>query len=71
MGLARALEKIESAAEPTTAINQGSAHLCIADPLGRAVNLKEGFWSELFASHPPMRARIAALNAMAFQQGQH
>ncbi len=66
MGLARALEKIESAVEPTRAINQGTAHLCIADPLGRRVNIKEGFWSELFASHPPMAARIAALKEMAF-----
>jgi heat shock protein HtpX len=66
MGLARALEKIESAVEPTRAINQGTAHLCIADPLGRPVNIKEGLWSELFASHPPMAARIAALKGMAF-----
>jgi heat shock protein HtpX len=67
MGLARALEKIESAVEPTTAINRGSAHLCIADPLGRRMNLREGGWSNLFASHPPMAARIAALKEMAFQ----
>jgi heat shock protein HtpX len=71
MGLARALEKIDSAAVPAHAINQGSAHLCIADPLDRQMNLKEGFWSELFSSHPPMAARIAALKAMAFQGGQH
>ena len=68
-GLARALEKIESAAAPTVSINRGSAHLCIADPLGRRLNLKEGFWPDLFASHPPMPARIAALNAMALQGG--
>ena len=67
MGLAHALEKIESAVAPTQSINRGSAHLCIADPLGRQVNLKEGFWSDLFASHPPMASRIAALKAMAFQ----
>jgi heat shock protein HtpX len=67
MGLARALEKIDAAAEPTKAINRGSAHMCIADPLGRQVNLKEGAWSNLFASHPPMSARIAALKEMGFQ----
>jgi heat shock protein HtpX len=66
IGLARALEKIESAVAPTQSINRGSAHLCITDPLGRSVNLKEGFWSDLFASHPPMAARIAALKEMAF-----
>jgi Zn-dependent protease with chaperone function len=31
------------------------------------MNIKEGFWSDLFASHPPMTARIAALKAMAFE----
>ena len=67
IGLAHALEKIESAAAPTAAIKRGTAHLCIADPLGRRMNIKEGFWSDLFASHPPMTARIAALKAMAFE----
>ncbi len=70
LGLAHALEKIEDASAPTRAINRGSAHMCIADPLGRSANLKEGGWSNLFASHPPMAARIAALKAMAFQ-GEH
>jgi len=68
LGLARALEKIDAAVAPTQAINHGSAHLCIADPLGRRMNLKEGFVSDLFASHPPMAARIAALKEMAFQE---
>src|SRR5438445_1249745 len=68
MGLARALEKIDAAVAPTQAVSHGSAHLCIADPLGRQVNLREdGFWTDLFASHPPMAARIAALKQMAFQ----
>lgn len=67
-GLARALEKIDDAVEPTRAVNRGSAHLCIADPLGRQTSVKEGFWTNLFASHPPMAARIAALKAMAFER---
>jgi heat shock protein HtpX len=69
IGLARALEKLEESTAPTRAINRGSAHLCIADPLGRQVNLRSGFWPDLFASHPPMAARIAALRAMAFEKG--
>ncbi len=69
MGLAHALEKIDAAVAPTGAINRGAAHLCIADPLGRAVNEKEGCWADMFASHPPMAARIAALRQMAFEQG--
>lgn len=68
IGLARALEKIEGAAAQTAAVKRGSAHLCIADPLGRRMNIREGFWSDLFASHPPMAARIAALKAMAFER---
>jgi heat shock protein HtpX len=67
LGLARALEKIDAAVAPTASINRGSAHLCIADPLGRQVNLKEGFWPDLLASHPPMEARIAALKQMAYE----
>jgi heat shock protein HtpX len=67
LGLARALEKLDAADAPTPTIHRGSAHLCIADPLGRAVNRREGFWPDLFASHPPMHLRIEALRAMALQ----
>ena len=67
IGLAHALEKIDAAVAPTRSIGQGSAHLCIADPLGRQMNLREGFWPDLFASHPPMAARIAALRQMALE----
>ncbi len=70
LGLARALETIEDASAPTQSIRRGSAHLCIADPLGRAMNLRHGRVSDLFASHPPMAARIAALKEMAYERGQ-
>lgn len=65
--LASALEKIDAAAEPTRAIKKGTAHLCIADPLERKVNQKEGFFAELFATHPPVLKRVALLRAMAYQ----
>lgn len=65
--LAAALRKIEDAAHPTKAINRGSAHLCIADPLGRRVTSKEGFVADLFGTHPPMAVRIARLKAMAYE----
>ena len=65
--LADALQKIEGITGPTTTIKRGSAHLCITDPLGRAVDEKEGFWADLFATHPPMRKRIEALRGMAYQ----
>jgi Zn-dependent protease with chaperone function len=41
--------------------------LCIADPLGKKIGLREGFWSDLFATHPPMSKRIAILKHMAYQ----
>lgn len=66
IALAKALEKIEFAADPTESIKQGTANLCIADPLGRKAGLREGFVADLFASHPPMVKRIAALREMAY-----
>ena len=66
LALANALQKIEFAAAPTTSIKRGTAHLCIADPLGRKAGLREGLVADLFASHPPMVRRIAALRAMSY-----
>jgi heat shock protein HtpX len=68
LALASALSKIDSAAEPTKSIKKGVAHLCIADPLGRQVNSREGTLAELFATHPPIQKRITILRAMAYQQ---
>ncbi len=67
LGLAHALQKLESASAPTASIKRGAAHLCIVDPLGRSMNAKEGFAAELFGTHPPMEKRIIALEAMAYQ----
>jgi len=65
--LASALHKIEHAAAPTSSIKSGSAHLCIADPMGRRLTNREGFFAELFGTHPPMAIRVAKLKAMAYQ----
>lgn len=67
LGLASALRKLEQATAPTASIKRGAAHLCIVDPLGRKVNLKEGGTAELFGTHPPIEKRIIALEAMAYQ----
>jgi heat shock protein HtpX len=67
LGLARALEDIEGAVEPTRSVNRGTAHLCIADPIGRALGAKEHRAADLFATHPPMDKRIARLKEMAYQ----
>jgi heat shock protein HtpX len=66
--LAKALQKLEDASAPTITIKRGIAHLCVVDPLGKKVNEKEGFWAELFATHPPMQKRIMLLRAMSYQQ---
>lgn len=66
IALASALEKINSRVEPTRSINQGTAHLCICDPKGSKMGLKEGWAADLFATHPPINKRIEALKQMAY-----
>ena len=66
LALAGALQKIEGAIEPTPSVKQGTAHLCIADPLGRKLDAHDGRWADLWATHPPMAKRIDALRAMAY-----
>ena len=68
LALASALEKIEHAEAPTTSIKRGSAHLCIADPLGRKSSLREGKLADFFGTHPPMAIRVARLKAMGYRQ---
>ena len=68
LALATALRKIEMADAPTRAIKSGSAHLCIADPLGRRVTNRRGRLADFLATHPPMSSRIERLEAMAYQR---
>jgi heat shock protein HtpX len=68
LALASALEKIEGAASPTTAIKRGAAHLCIADPLGRRFTNREGWLADRLATHPPMSMRISRLKGMGYAQ---
>ena len=65
--LASALQKISAAEAPTRSIKKGTAHLCIEDPLGREVNSREGFFANLFATHPSIEKRIMLLRGMAYQ----
>ena len=65
--LADALEKLDLAGSPTRSITRGSAHLCIVDPAERRLSDREGFIGDIFASHPPIRQRIARLRMMAFE----
>jgi heat shock protein HtpX len=68
MGLANALRKLQAATEPTRRVARGTAHLCITDPLERAVNERQGALADLFGTHPPIGDRIARLEAMAYQR---
>jgi len=68
LALASALQKIEGADQPTTHITGGTAHMCIADPLGRRVTAHEGFLADVLATHPPMNKRIAILTGMGYAQ---
>jgi heat shock protein HtpX len=66
LALAAALERIEHAHAATTAIKRGAAHLCIADPLGRRLDNREGWLADVLATHPPMGKRIARLKGMGY-----
>jgi heat shock protein HtpX len=68
MALASALEKLEAASDPTRAISQGAAHLCIVDPSPGLMSGKEGFLADFVASHPPIKQRIIRLRGMGYQQ---
>ncbi len=65
--LADALETIESMTGATKLVHQGSAHLCIADPLERKIDNKEGGWADWMATHPPMAKRVALLRGMGYR----
>lgn len=64
--LADALETIEAMSGPTKLVHQGTAHLCIADPLERKIDNKEGGWADWLATHPPMAKRVALLRGMSY-----
>ena len=65
--LASALEKLDAASGATTSIRRGAAHLCIVDPAERRIAAREGLVGDVFASHPPIRQRIARLRGMSYQ----
>ncbi len=66
--LASALEKLEGHTGATRAVAKGAALLCIVDPSERKIADVEGFLGDVFASHPPMRERIARLKGMAYAE---
>ncbi len=57
-GLASALEKLKNHSRPMKRQSTSTAHLFFANPL------KQGFFSNLFSTHPPLEDRITRLRKM-------
>lgn len=66
-GLASALEKISnySSGKEMKRANHATAHLYFASPFGQHERVK-GFMNRLFATHPPISDRLAALRSSGF-----
>lgn len=60
-GLASALEKISKANIPMRHASLATAHMYIDEPFGKAEGGKLSWLENLFATHPPVAARIQAL----------
>ena len=63
-GLARALEKMSADKEPLEVANKATAHLYITNPLKNHHD-SVGWFAGMFATHPPVKERIAALRQMS------
>ena len=63
--LIHAMKKIEQSPESPTIFKGNIAHLCFIDPLNRALNSKEGWFANLFSTHPPTAKRVFALQSMS------
>ncbi len=61
-GLASALQKISSYGAPMKRANHATAHLFISNPFG--AHEAGRFIAKIFATHPPMEDRVAALTGM-------
>jgi heat shock protein HtpX len=62
--LIHAMKKIEQSTETSTIFKSNIAHLCFIDPLNRSLNSREGWFADLFSTHPPTTKRIFALESM-------
>jgi heat shock protein HtpX len=60
-GLASALKKISTYAQPMRRASNATAHLFIANPFGAERTRKISFLEKIFSTHPPAEERIKAL----------
>ncbi|KKW39156.1 zinc metalloprotease HtpX [Candidatus Kaiserbacteria bacterium RIFCSPLOWO2_02_FULL_54_13] len=60
-GLASALQKISATNIPMRHASHATAHLFIDEPFGKAEGSKLAWLENMFATHPPISARIKAL----------
>jgi len=66
LGLASALRKIDHDPHELKSSNRGTAHLFIANPIKKF----EAMADSIYASHPPIKDRIARLEALVGQKVQ-
>src|SRR3989344_6558277 len=63
-GLISALEKISLDHEPLEAANKATAHLYIINPFKEGIKGGDGWFANLFNTHPPIEERVKALQQM-------
>jgi len=66
-GLANALEKISKYNQPLAHASSATAHLYIANPLGKEEkdSQNESFFAKILSTHPPIKERIKILRQMS------
>jgi heat shock protein HtpX len=67
--LLRALEHIACTESPLANASRGIAHLFIVNPLESAGENGEGFFDNLFSTHPPLSRRIQRLSDLLGEPG--
>jgi heat shock protein HtpX len=67
--LLRALERIAETESPLRNASRGTAHMFIVNPLQGARADNEGFFANLFSTHPPLGRRIERLRALLNETG--
>jgi heat shock protein HtpX len=67
--LLRALERIAETEAPLRNASRGTAHMFIVNPLQGARADDEGFFANLFSTHPPLGRRIERLRALLNEAG--